>query len=109
MGTTECAWQSHGVATGTFLDARVPRIRLMVVHAIYENGVFRPTEPIELPERCQVELLIHQPIPTNSRRSPEAPLAQLAALAAAHPENPELPIDLAAQHDHYLYGSARSE
>jgi predicted DNA-binding antitoxin AbrB/MazE fold protein len=25
------------------------------VHAIYENGVFRPTEPVELPEACHVE------------------------------------------------------
>ncbi|HTU25509.1 MAG TPA: antitoxin AF2212-like protein [Pirellulales bacterium] len=24
------------------------------VHAIYENGVFRPTEPVELPEACHV-------------------------------------------------------
>jgi hypothetical protein len=85
------------------------RIQLMVVHAIYENGVFRPTEPIELPEHCQVELLIHQQIPTSSSPSPTSPLAQLAAIAAAHPENPDLPIDLAAQHDHYLYGTARRE
>jgi predicted DNA-binding antitoxin AbrB/MazE fold protein len=25
-------------------------------HAIYENGVFRPTEPIDLPDRCEVEV-----------------------------------------------------
>lgn len=25
------------------------------IHAIYENGVFRPIEPIDLPERCEVE------------------------------------------------------
>jgi predicted DNA-binding antitoxin AbrB/MazE fold protein len=24
------------------------------IHAIYENGVFRPIEPVELPEACQV-------------------------------------------------------
>lgn len=27
----------------------------MTIHAIYENGVFRPTEPVDLPERCEVE------------------------------------------------------
>ena len=25
------------------------------IHAVYENGVFRPTTPVELPERCEVE------------------------------------------------------
>ena len=25
------------------------------VHAIYENGVFRPVEPVDLPERTPVE------------------------------------------------------
>lgn len=27
----------------------------MTVRAIYENGVFRPTEPVDLPEKAQVE------------------------------------------------------
>ena len=26
------------------------------VHAIYENGVFRPVEPVDLPDRTAVEL-----------------------------------------------------
>ena len=26
------------------------------LHAIYENGVFRPVEPVDLPERCEVEV-----------------------------------------------------
>jgi predicted DNA-binding antitoxin AbrB/MazE fold protein len=25
------------------------------IHAIYENGVFRPTEPVDLPEHTEVE------------------------------------------------------
>lgn len=25
------------------------------IHAIYENGVFRPREPVSLPERAEVE------------------------------------------------------
>jgi predicted DNA-binding antitoxin AbrB/MazE fold protein len=25
------------------------------IHAIYENGVFRPIEPVDLPERTRVE------------------------------------------------------
>lgn len=26
------------------------------IHAIYEKGVFRPVEPVDLPERCEVEV-----------------------------------------------------
>jgi predicted DNA-binding antitoxin AbrB/MazE fold protein len=28
---------------------------MSTIRAIYENGVFRPTEPVQLPERCEVE------------------------------------------------------
>ena len=27
-----------------------------MIHAVYENGVFRPTEPVNLPDRCEVEV-----------------------------------------------------
>ncbi len=27
----------------------------MTIHAIYESGVFRPKQPVELPEGCEVE------------------------------------------------------
>ncbi len=26
------------------------------IHAVYENGVFRPTEKVDLPDRCEVEV-----------------------------------------------------
>jgi predicted DNA-binding antitoxin AbrB/MazE fold protein len=80
----------------------------MVIQAVYENGVFRPLDPIELPEHSQVELVIHQPAQANSHASVStAPLADLAAIAGAHPKNPDLPVDLAEQHDHYLYGTPK--
>lgn len=28
----------------------------MTIHAIYENGVFKPTEPVNLPEHCRVRI-----------------------------------------------------
>jgi len=28
---------------------------MTVIHAIFENGVFRPFQPVELPENCEVE------------------------------------------------------
>jgi predicted DNA-binding antitoxin AbrB/MazE fold protein len=31
-----------------------------IIHAIYENGVFRPTEPVDLPERTAVEVEIRE-------------------------------------------------
>ena len=30
------------------------------IHAIYENGVFRPVEPVDLPDRCEVEVEVRQ-------------------------------------------------
>ena len=28
------------------------------IHAIYEDGVFRPIQPVDLPDRCEVEVEI---------------------------------------------------
>jgi predicted DNA-binding antitoxin AbrB/MazE fold protein len=28
---------------------------MSTVHAVYENGVFRPVTPVQLPEKCEVE------------------------------------------------------
>ena len=28
---------------------------MSMIHAIFENGVFRPTQAVELPEHCEVE------------------------------------------------------
>jgi predicted DNA-binding antitoxin AbrB/MazE fold protein len=32
----------------------------MTIHAVYENGVFRPTVKVDLPEACEVEVEIRQ-------------------------------------------------
>jgi predicted DNA-binding antitoxin AbrB/MazE fold protein len=32
----------------------------MTIHAIYENGVFRPTSQVNLPDRTEVEVEIRQ-------------------------------------------------
>jgi hypothetical protein len=79
----------------------------MVIRAVYENGVFRPTEPVALPESCSVNLVVEQQSRVNPPLTAASPLAALAALAAAHPVNPRLPSDLAQQHDHYLYGTPK--
>jgi predicted DNA-binding antitoxin AbrB/MazE fold protein len=28
---------------------------MKTVHAVFEDGVFKPTEPVQLPEKCEVE------------------------------------------------------
>jgi predicted DNA-binding antitoxin AbrB/MazE fold protein len=28
---------------------------MQTIHAIYEGGIFRPTGPVNLPERCEVQ------------------------------------------------------
>ncbi len=30
------------------------------IHAIYQNGVFRPIEPVDLPDLCEVEVEVRQ-------------------------------------------------
>jgi predicted DNA-binding antitoxin AbrB/MazE fold protein len=78
---------------------------MKTVHAVYENGIFRPVTPVELPESCEVEITIWGPGEGEGSR----PLARLAAIARDAPENPALPTDLAAQHDHYLYGTPKQQ
>jgi predicted DNA-binding antitoxin AbrB/MazE fold protein len=34
--------------------------RTVTIHAVYENGVFRPTEKADLPDACEVEVEIRQ-------------------------------------------------
>jgi predicted DNA-binding antitoxin AbrB/MazE fold protein len=79
----------------------------MVIHAVYENGVFRPTAPVELPERCRVELVISTEAAEDDGVASATPLANLAAMATQFPDNPRLSADLAKQHDHYLYGAPK--
>lgn len=74
-----------------------------IIHAIYENGVFRPTDPIDLPDSCEVELVVH----AKPSVTAESTLAKLAEFGRQGPENPDLPDDLAVQHDHYLYGTPK--
>jgi predicted DNA-binding antitoxin AbrB/MazE fold protein len=73
---------------------------MQAIHVVYENGIFRPLDPVDPPDRCEVEITV-QSQPTVMVRTT---LARLAEISRPFPANPELPTDLAAQHDHYLYG-----
>src|SRR5947209_1258739 len=43
------------------------------VHAIFENGVRRPTQPVDLPDRCDVEFEVRAVSPTPNGDRPAEP------------------------------------
>ena len=49
-------------------------------HAIYENGVFRPTQPIDLPDRCEVAVAI-RPLTAVEGREPPFPEETITVLS----------------------------
>ena len=73
------------------------------VKARFDGRVFIPETPVELPAGSVVEVVLP---PEPVALSPP-PLAALAEIAQLFPDNPNLPEDLAAQHDHYLYGTPK--
>jgi len=68
------------------------------VKAIYEDGVFKPTEPVNLQERTEVEVLV----PTQAA-SDDDPTGWAAAQALIGFID-DAPADMAEHHDQYLYG-----
>jgi Protein of unknown function DUF104 len=68
------------------------------VKAIYEDGVFKPKEPLQLQERTEVEVLIPTPSPAD-----DDPTGWVAAQALiGFIDN--APADMAEHHADYLYG-----
>ena len=81
---------------------------MKTISAIYEDGVFRPTEPVELPEHATVKLDLHmadeQQINALERiRSIEEEIADIMADVPQEVWR-EIPRDLSQHIDHYLYG-----
>jgi predicted DNA-binding antitoxin AbrB/MazE fold protein len=78
--------------------------------AIYEGGVFRPLEPVEIAEHQEVSLLVETPDEAQSDAGTDMPIWEYAAqLMREIPEDEvkTLPNDGASQHDHYLYGAPK--
>ena len=65
------------------------------IHAIYENGVFRPVEPVNLPERCEVEVEIH----AVRTEQPRPSLDEVYAILGRRHSSGE--HDVAARHDEH--------
>jgi predicted DNA-binding antitoxin AbrB/MazE fold protein len=54
---------------------------MKTIHAIFENGVFRPTEAVDLPERCEVEVEVKRVQPADSGPASASPgLARIYAI-----------------------------
>ena len=80
--------------------------------AVYEDGVFRPLEPVDLDEHQQVTLAVEIIAPNDPESDDEKPIWEIALEFARNvPESEleKLPRDGAAQHDHYLYGSPKRD
>lgn len=73
------------------------------VKAIYEHGVFRPKEPVQLEERTEVEVLI--PTAASAEDDPTGWKAIDRLIGIADDEGG--PTDVSENHDEYLYGSKR--
>jgi predicted DNA-binding antitoxin AbrB/MazE fold protein len=75
----------------------------VTVKAIYQNGVFRPTEPVDLEEHTEVEVLIPEP----SSPDAEDPTGWKAAEALIGFIE-DAPTDMAENHDQYLYDQRKA-
>ncbi len=68
------------------------------VKAIYEDGVFKPKEPVKLDERTEVEVLIPSPAPPDDG-DPTGWKAADELIGFIR----DAPSDMAENHDRYLY------
>jgi predicted DNA-binding antitoxin AbrB/MazE fold protein len=68
------------------------------IHAIYENGVFRPTEPVDLPERTTVEIELRVENEPGKAVMDEGLATVYAILGRRHSSGEH---DVAARHDEH--------
>ena len=71
---------------------------MATIHAVYENGVFRPREPVQLPEACEVEFeprLVAPSVPA----AVDGPLKGVYAVLSQRFASGE--TDVAARHDEH--------
>lgn len=69
---------------------------MKTVHAVYENGVFRPVERVELPDRCEVEF---EPRVVRRSAAQAEALANVYALLSKQFDSGE--CDVAARHNEH--------
>jgi predicted DNA-binding antitoxin AbrB/MazE fold protein len=66
-----------------------------IIQAIYENGVFRPKEPVDLPESSEVEVEVRSLVPSAEEKRLDA----IYAILGDRFESGE--SDVAARHDEH--------
>jgi predicted DNA-binding antitoxin AbrB/MazE fold protein len=69
---------------------------MKTVHAVFEKGVFRPLETVELPERCEVEF---EPRPVLSPGENGDDLSSIYAILSERYESGER--DVSARHNEH--------
>ncbi|HEV3416517.1 MAG TPA: antitoxin family protein [Pirellulales bacterium] len=72
------------------------------IQVVYENGVFRPVEPVVLPEGTEAE--VHLTLEPAASEEKDPTLARLLEFSGVVND---LPDDMAAQHDHYIHGTPK--
>ena len=65
------------------------------IHAVFENGVFRPVEPVDLPDHCEVEFEVREVKPAM----PLPSLDVVYAILGKRFDSGE--PDVAARHDEH--------
>ena len=71
---------------------------MSTVKAVYENGVFKPIEPVSLEEHAEVEVVI----PNRSVRTPDDPTGW-KAIDSVIGILKGTPPDVSEKHDDYIY------
>jgi hypothetical protein len=73
------------------------------VAVIYDGESFRPVEPVDIPPNTRGTVTIGDQAEERPLVSPPRSVQRILERARAL----DLPPDLAAQHDHYLYGTPK--
>jgi predicted DNA-binding antitoxin AbrB/MazE fold protein len=73
------------------------------VTVVYDGEVFRPVEPVDLPPNTRRRVTIADETEEQTHGAPPRSVQRILERARAL----DLPPDLAAQHDHYLYGTPK--
>jgi predicted DNA-binding antitoxin AbrB/MazE fold protein len=82
------------------------------LRAVYEDGVFRPLEPVRLEEHQEVTLVLEVAEDSMRDIDDDRPIWEVAAELVRNIPEEELdsvPTDGAAHHDYYLYGVPKQD
>ena len=75
---------------------------MSIVKAVYENGVFKPKEPVHLKEKAEVEVIL----PTEPELDADDPTGWKAIDSVIGSVNSGI-SDISEKHDDYLFGDPR--